>query len=124
MKVTVVYGSHAGAYPSLPPSIIADLFDSVDDASQYLFRLSGLQFSADVLGAILGPPIAGWIYDSTGSYVGSGLFTAGALMCGLCCLLAMPDQASHELELTARVEEFRAQKIGLGPSQGGQAEVR
>jgi len=103
----LVYGFHAGAYPSLPPSIIADLFQEVPGASSFLFRLTGLQFSADVLGAILGPPIAGWIFDSTGSYSGAAAFTAASLAAGLASLLCIPSKEEHEKELAERLEEGR-----------------
>ena len=99
----IVYGFFAGAYPSLHGTIIADFFAA--DYNNFMMRLIGCSFSADTLGAILGPPIAGWLFDRARSYTGAGGFAGATLLLGAACLFVVPRSAAeHRLNL-ARVLE-------------------
>jgi MFS family permease len=96
----VAYGFAAGAYPSLHTTIIADFFAA--EHGDKMFSLLGCSFASDVLGAIVGPPIAGTLFDEYGSYRGAAYYTAGCLLVGVYCLTRIPSAAEHRDDL-ARV---------------------
>ena len=85
-----IYGFNAGAFVSLPPTIIADYMAHRKDI---LATLVGFNFSSASPGVMLGGPIVGWLYDASGppqNYVAGGYFTFGALFIGTTALFAMP----------------------------------
>ena len=83
-----VYGFNAGAFVSLPPSIIADYM--AKDHGDRLGTLTGFNFMAASIGTLLGPPIVGWMYDGSGSYLSGGYFTSGCLIVGTTFLFTIP----------------------------------
>lgn len=50
----------------------------------------GLMIGINMLGSILGPAIAGWVYDNWGSYQGVWLFFAGLNVAALIAILTIP----------------------------------
>ncbi|XP_015176547.1 PREDICTED: monocarboxylate transporter 12 [Polistes dominula] len=70
----IVYGFTAGAYVGLTSVILVDLLG--------LSRLTnsfGLLLLFQGFASLLGPPIAGWLYDGLGSY-DPGFYTAGSMI--------------------------------------------
>ena len=67
IAVAICYGFFAGGYPSLPPTIIADHFDA-PHTQHARFQLIGLSFSVETVGSLVGPSIAGFLFDEFGNY--------------------------------------------------------
>jgi len=59
----LVYGCFAGSFISVLPVVLAEFFGADRMAS-----VSGLIYNGFALGNLLGPPIAGFVFDETGSY--------------------------------------------------------
>jgi MFS family permease len=68
------YGFFAGAFPSLPPSILAEYYGEV--APQAMFQIVGSCFVVEAFGATVGPPFAGFLFDQFGDYIVASLTTA------------------------------------------------
>ncbi len=60
----VTLGVAYGGYVALSPAVMAELFGLAG-----LGAVLGASYTAGGLGGLLGPPIAGWLVDLTGSYV-------------------------------------------------------
>ena len=65
----------------------------------------------DAAGALLGPPIVGFIYDQTGSYTLGAVFSGVSHLLGVCSLCCIPSLQDHIAELrqilgTKKVEGF------------------
>jgi MFS family permease len=58
-----ITGAAYGGWVAISPSVLAELF-----GSEGLGGTAGLMYTAAGVGALLGPPLAGWIVDSTGGY--------------------------------------------------------
>jgi MFS family permease len=58
-----ITGAAYGGWVAISPSVLAELF-----GSEGLGGTTGLMYTAAGVGALLGPPLAGWIVDSTGGY--------------------------------------------------------
>ncbi len=84
----VVFGTLYGGFVALAPALLADYY-GVGHAGGIL----GFVYSSVAVGALIGNPIAGYMYDAAQTYdlpilIGAGLCGAGAL-----CILAMPSPA-------------------------------
>jgi OFA family oxalate/formate antiporter-like MFS transporter len=71
-----VFGVFYGGYVALIPALLADYFNGPK-----LSSVIGLQYTASAAGSLLGPILAGYLFDRTGSYV-SALVVAG--ICAAC----------------------------------------
>jgi MFS family permease len=58
-----IMGAAYGGWVAISPSVLAELF-----GTEGLGGTTGFMYTAAGIGALLGPPLAGWIVDSTGSY--------------------------------------------------------
>lgn len=81
----IVFGTLYGGFVALAPALLADYY-GVGHAGGIL----GFVYSSVAVGALIGNPIAGYLYDAAQSYdlpilIGAALCAVGAL-----CILAMP----------------------------------
>ncbi len=81
----IVFGTLYGGFVALAPALLADYY-GVEHAGGIL----GFVYSSVAVGALIGNPIAGYLYDAARNYdlpilIGAGLCAAGAI-----CILAMP----------------------------------
>jgi MFS family permease len=60
----VVLGVAYGGYVALSPAVMAELFGLAS-----LGAVLGASYTAGGIGGLVGPPVAGWLIDVTGSYV-------------------------------------------------------
>ncbi|MGE0715007.1 MAG: MFS transporter [Alphaproteobacteria bacterium] len=78
----VGFGASYGGYVALLPTMLTDYF-----GARSIGAIMGAVFSSVAVGCLLGPPLAGFAYDATGSYawpiVGCALLTAGAVAAAL-----------------------------------------
>ena len=58
-----IMGAAYGGWVAISPSVLAEIF-----GSEGLGGTAGVMYTAAGIGALLGPPLAGWIVDSTGGY--------------------------------------------------------
>jgi MFS family permease len=70
----LVFGAFYGGFVAIAPSLAADYF-----GARALGSVIGALYSGVAFGALLGAPVAGYVYDFFGSYVGAIL--AGAALC-------------------------------------------
>ncbi|NMH96712.1 MFS transporter [Pseudonocardia acidicola] len=77
----IVLGIGYGGWIALQPTVVAELF-----GLRGLGGLVGLIYTAGGIGALLGPPLAGLVIDTTGGYRWS---VAGAMLCGVGAFLAL-----------------------------------
>ena len=72
----VLYGVFAGVFVTLPAAVLGDAY-----GTDHLAGLTGQLYTSAALGALLGPPVVGVLFEATGSYVLpvllSGLFQVG-----------------------------------------------
>ncbi|GMI20680.1 hypothetical protein TrRE_jg759, partial [Triparma retinervis] len=99
MVLSGFYGFFAGAFPSLPPSIVAEYYAKVADDS--LFQIVGVQFFLETPGALFGPVIVGKLFDSTGGYEAGSFMTFGVMAAGILVLYTINDVKSFETKLLA-----------------------
>ncbi|HEX2848940.1 MAG TPA: MCT family MFS transporter [Acidimicrobiales bacterium] len=59
----IVFGVAYGGFIALSPAVMADLFGTAG-----MGRLMGLLYTSAGIGALVGPPLAGFVIDRTGSY--------------------------------------------------------
>lgn len=71
---TVVLGVGYGGWVALGPAVVAELF-----GVRGLGALVGLTYTAAAVGSLVGPPLAGWVLDATGSHRWA---VGGALLLG------------------------------------------
>lgn len=112
MAVAIFYGFFAGGFPSLPPTILADYYH---DVKHMQLRLMGLCAQVQIFGALLGPPITGWLFDAHGDYVAAAFFTAGSLLFGGLALFLIPNRKVHDeiLERTLRRHSWLPQETSV-----------
>lgn len=60
------------------------------------YRLMGVCAEVQILGALSGPPIVGWLFDATGDYLWAGEFTAAVLLLGFASLFGIPPKPRHD----------------------------
>ncbi len=82
----LVFGTCYGAYVALSPALLADYF-----SGPKLSSVIGMQYTAAGLGSIVGPVLAGYLFDVTGRYT-LALLVAIACSAIACALVArMPE---------------------------------
>ena len=73
----LAFGLFYGGFVALIPAVTADLF-----GLRAMSSVLGVLYTSVALGTLLGPTLAGWVFDSTGSY------TWPILICALGCVAA------------------------------------
>lgn len=81
----VLFGIGYGGSNSLRPSLVREFFGRINFGA-VLGWITGIS----ALGGILGPPLAGWVYDNWGSYQGIWFVFAGLAVVGLISILTTP----------------------------------
>ncbi|MGE0422898.1 MAG: MFS transporter [Reyranellaceae bacterium] len=77
-----LFGALYGGFVAMAPSVMADYFGTRSVGS-----ILGAQYASVAVGILVGPPAAGWIYDTTQSYTAAIVASAGlALAAGLTVL--------------------------------------
>ena len=80
----LLFGAFYGGFVAMAPSIMADYF-----GLKALGAVLGAQYASVAIGVLLGPPVAGFLFDFSGVYlaailVGAALAFAGAVLVVLC----------------------------------------
>ncbi|XP_074651131.1 monocarboxylate transporter 14-like [Tubulanus polymorphus] len=88
LAVSASIGFLLSGYGSLFPLILLDLF-----GNDYLYMSYAYSICFGGVGFLLGAPVAGWIYDTTGNYAVSFYSCAGLLI--LSVLILIPDWIVH-----------------------------
>jgi MFS family permease len=78
----IVMGSAYGGMVALSPAVVAELF-----GVQGLGAMLGALYTSSAISALGGPPLAGWVIDSTGSYQWAAVFAGAAGLAGFLILL-------------------------------------
>lgn len=73
----LAFGLFYGGFVALMPAVTADLF-----GLRAMSSVLGVLYTSVALGTLLGPTLAGWVFDTTGSY------TWPILICALGCVAA------------------------------------
>jgi len=81
----VVYAVGFGGVSILGPYIIREYF-----GRRRFGSIFGLAVSASMIGGIIGPPLAGWFFDATGSYWWIWFIDVGALLLAIFLVLTCP----------------------------------
>ncbi|XP_062510328.1 monocarboxylate transporter 12-like [Corticium candelabrum] len=82
---SLLFGMFNGAAVSLMPALLVDYL-----GIQKFAQALGLMLGAEALAVLLGPPSAGWIYDSTHSYHIAFYLSGAAMVSGAIVLAALP----------------------------------
>jgi MFS family permease len=90
----LVMGVAYGGYVALSPAVMAELFGLAG-----LGAVLGASYTAVGVGGLVGPPLAGWIIDATGSYVPAIL--AATVLSALGTLLLHRAIAGHRASATS-----------------------
>lgn len=96
----ILFGFFASAFFVIPPFIIAEYYGS--RSGNELVQLHTLTTQARFPGTLLGPPIAGWIFDIENDYHFAAVFSGFAFLLGFVALLYIPSLKYHNsiLDLT------------------------
>ena len=81
----ILIGIGYGGPVPMMPALLREYFGRVR-----LGILLGLVMGTAVLGAMIGPPLAGWVFDKFGSYQGAWFAFAGLILAGMVILLITP----------------------------------
>jgi MFS family permease len=77
-----LFGALYGGFVAMAPSVMADYF-----GTKAVGSILGAQYASVAVGILVGPPAAGWIFDTTQSYAAAIVASAGlALAAGLTVL--------------------------------------
>jgi MFS family permease len=85
------YGFFAGSIPALFPTVSVQQFGAARMAS-----VTGLLSTSSALGVLLGPPVSGWLFDWSGSYVVPAAVAAVGMAGAALGLRAMPPRPHTE----------------------------
>ena len=81
----VLFSIGYGGCNALKPSLTREYFGRTSFGAVF-----GLIMGINMLGSIIGPPLAGWVYDSWGSYQGIWFVFAGLPIAAIVSILAVP----------------------------------
>ncbi len=81
----LIFGTCYGGYVAMIPALLADYF-----AGRRLSSVIGLQYTAAGLSGLVGPIMAGWFYDHTGSYGPAFAIAAATTFAGAALLALLP----------------------------------
>ncbi len=80
----IVMGSAYGGMVALSPAVVAELF-----GVRGLGALLGALYTGSAVSALTGPPLAGFVIDRTGSYLGAAVFAGAAGIIGYLVLIPL-----------------------------------
>ena len=80
-----LFGIGYGANNVLRPSLVRELFGRTSFGA-----VLGFMIGINMLGGIVGPPLAGWVFDNWGSYQGIWLLFAGLGVAAVVSILTVP----------------------------------
>ncbi|MFH1003870.1 MAG: MFS transporter [Chloroflexota bacterium] len=81
----ILFGSGYGGNSAMRPSLVREFFGRAQFGT-----LLGLIMGINMLGNVAGPPIAGWVFDTWGSYQGIWLVFAGLGLVSTISMLTTP----------------------------------
>ena len=82
------FGLCYGGYVALSPALLADYF-----SGPKLSSVIGLQYTAGAVGSLVGPILAGYLYDVSGAYTSTLYIGAACSVGAFCLILTMPERA-------------------------------
>jgi len=82
------FGLCYGGYVALSPALLADYF-----SGPKLSSVIGLQYTAGAFGSLVGPILAGYLYDISGAYTSTLYIGSACSVAAFCLILAMPVRA-------------------------------
>jgi len=85
LAAVVVFGVGYGGFVALSTIVLAERFSVVG-----LGALMGLFYTSQGLGGLIGPPLAGWMIDTTGSYAPVMLGGVGLELAALALVIRLP----------------------------------
>ncbi len=85
----VLFGAFYGGFVAMAPSVIADYF-----GTRALGAILGAQYASVSAGALLGPTVAGFMFDFLGSYVATIVCGAVLAFMAAGCILVAPSPAT------------------------------
>ena len=88
-----VFGLVSGSLIAILLPIIADFF-----GVKYLPVLSGIVFASSAFGGLIGPPLAGFLFDITNSYMVSAIVAGGIMIAASCLTIFLPQDGTHTFE--------------------------
>jgi MFS family permease len=91
----VLFGVGYGGCNALRPSLVRDYFGRANFGTIF-----GMVMGVNMLGSIMGPPVAGWAYDNWGSYQGIWFVFASLPVISLISILTMPPTSGPALPPT------------------------
>jgi MFS family permease len=91
----VTFGIAGAGFVALRPPIVREYFGPKNFGTIY-----GLWAGFTMLGSVIGPPIAGWVFDTFGFYGPTWLVMSGLTMIGTVLLIIMPS-ISKKLSLAS-----------------------
>lgn len=111
LATCVLYGFFAGAFPSLPPSILASYY--ADVAPRSIFKIVSSGFVVEAVGATLGPVGVGYMYDVQGDYGMASVATAAFMIAGVCVLFTIEEknkflERTHAVHVKARLTSINS----------------
>ena len=80
----VIYGIGYGSSVTLRPTLVREYFGRANFG-----KILGWMVGINMLGGIAGPPLAGWLYDTWGSYQGTWFIFVGVALLSLLSILAV-----------------------------------
>lgn len=80
------FGMCYGGYVALSPALLADYF-----AGPRLSSVIGLQYTAGAIGSLLGPILAGYLFDLSGAYTSALVIGSVCAVAAFALVLAMPE---------------------------------
>ncbi len=81
----LLFGISYGGVGALRPSLVREYFGRTNFGTVF-----GLLMGINMLGGIIGPPLAGWVFDNQGSYQGIWFVFAGLAAAALISVLTIP----------------------------------
>jgi MFS family permease len=84
----ILFGLGWGGPVPVLPAILREYFGRA-----HLGTLIGFVMGITMVGSIIGPPLAGWFFDTFQSYRGAWFTCAGIIITGLICLVSIPSVA-------------------------------
>jgi OFA family oxalate/formate antiporter-like MFS transporter len=88
----ILMGIGYGGPVPMMPALLREYFGRVR-----LGTLLGVCMGAAALGSMIGPPLAGWVFDKLGSYQVAWFAFAGLLIAGMVSLMTTPSVSHHKV---------------------------
>jgi MFS family permease len=76
------------------PAVVREYFGSAN-----LGTILGLVMGVMTVGPMIGPPLVGWMFDSSGSYGGAWFVLGGIAIVGMISVLTIPSVSATQQKL-------------------------